>query len=123
MGFVQRDPDAFDCARAVAEVAVSDGGRQAIEDDSREELGRRVAPGERRLFVQVLVGQRAKDRVHAVRRAADVDDDAVGIQVGSAKLDIHDVGRTVQLARGAEHLAAKAVGNHHVTADGDAIHR
>ncbi len=55
-------------------------------------------------------------------RTADVDHDAVRVEVAAPELDVDDVGRAVQPLRGAEHLSAKAVGDHHVIADGDAVH-
>ena len=58
----------------------------------------------------------------AVARAADVDDDAVGIELGAAKLDVDDVGRAVQLLRRAEDFAVETVRDHEVIADGDAEH-
>ena len=64
-------------------------------------------------------------RQHVVqgrRRQADVHDDAIFIQLGPAKFDIDHVGRAVQSLRGAEHLAGKAVGDHHVIANTDRIH-
>ena len=39
------------------------------------------------------------------------------------ELDVDDIGRAVQPLRGPEHVAAKAVGDHHVIADRDAVHQ
>ena len=55
----------------------------AIEDASGEELGRRVAPLELRHLVQVLEVERAEHRVHRVQRPADVDDDAVRVELAA----------------------------------------
>ena len=57
-----------------------------------------------------------------VARAADVDDDAVRIERGAAKLDVDDVRGAVQALRRAEHLALEAVRDHEVVANANAEH-
>ena len=91
-------------------------------DHEREELRRRVAAAERGLVVEVAEVQRGEHVAQRVARAADVDDDAVGVELVAAELDVDDVGRAVQLLRGAEHLALEAVRDHEVVADRDAEH-
>ena len=55
-------------------------------------------------------------------RRADVDDDVVGVEGGAPEGGVDDVRRAVQALRGPEHVAAEAVGDHHVIADGHAEH-
>ena len=105
-----------------AELARRDLGRDALVNDEREELRRRVLAAERRLVVEVAEVQRGEHFAQASLGAADVDDDAVGVELGAAELDVDDVGRAVQLLRGAEHLPLEAVRDHEVVADGDAEH-
>ena len=52
----------------------------------------------------------------------DVDDDAVGVEIRAPEGRIDDVRRAVEPLRGPECLAAQAVGDHHVIADGHAEH-
>ena len=53
---------------------------------------------------------------------ADVDDDVVGVQLGPAERGVDDEGGAVQLLGRSEDLAAEAVRDHDVVADGDAEH-
>src|SRR5207302_3395520 len=89
----------------------------------RQELGRRVASAKSRVFVEVAIIEPGENGVERMRGAADVHDDAAGVERGSAKLGVDDVRGAVQLLCGTEHLSAKAVRDHHVTADRHAVHR
>ena len=53
---------------------------------------------------------------------ADVDDDVVGVERRPPERRVDDVRRAVQPLRRSEDLAAEAVGDHHVVADGHAEH-
>ena len=53
---------------------------------------------------------------------ADVDDDAMAVQLAAAELDIDDVGGAVQALRRPEHLAVEAMRDHHVVANADGEH-
>ena len=86
-------------------------------------LGGRDGAGEGRLVVEVAVVDVGKDGVQLAGGGADVDDDAVGVELGPPELDVDDVGGAVQALRRAEHLAAQAVGDHHVVAHADGEHR
>src|SRR5262245_26392011 len=105
MRLVQRDAQAREAARVGTELTRSDLGRDALVNDEREELRRRVAALEGRLVVEVAEVQRREDCAQRVGRAADVDDDAVGVELVAAKLGVDDVSGTVQFLRGTEHLA------------------
>jgi len=54
--------------------------------------------------------------------AADVDDNAVLGKRLAEEGHIHDIGRAVQLLRGAKDLAGQGVGDHDVVADFDGVH-
>src|SRR5262245_62960499 len=104
VGLVQRHSHACEPARVRTELARRDLRRDALVNDEREELRGRVAALERRLVVEVAKIQRRKHGAQGVGRTADVDDDAVGVELVAAKLRIDDVCRAVQLLRGTEHL-------------------
>src|SRR5262245_13599127 len=123
VGFVQRDAEAGDAARRCAEIAAANRVRDAVEDDAREKLGRRIATLELEHLVEVSVVQPREHRLQHVARAADVDDDAVGVELAAPELEIDDVGGAVQALRGTERLAREAVGDHDVIADRDAVHQ
>src|SRR5262245_29038829 len=72
--FVQRDAQAREAACVGAELARRDLCRDALVNDEREELGRRVAALEGRLVVEVAEVQRREHVAQGVGRAADVDD-------------------------------------------------
>jgi len=95
---------------------------QPVRDDPGEHLGGGVHPGERRVVVEVAVGQRTDDGVQLVGRPPDVDDDPVVVEPRPAERRVDHERRAVQLLRRAEHLAAQAVGHHHVVPDGQAEH-
>ena len=56
------------------------------------------------------------------RRPADVDDDPVRAEGAAPEGRVDDVRRAVQPLGRSEHVAAKAVGDHDVVADGHAEH-
>ena len=77
--------------------------------DAREKLGGRVPPLERRHVVQVAVVQRRRaPRASAFAGPADVDDDAVGVERGTAELHVDDVGGAVEALGRPEHLAGES---------------
>src|SRR5689334_16773237 len=82
---VQRNAQARESTRVRAELARRDLGRDALVNDESEELRRRVAAFERRLVVEIAEVQRCEHGMQGVGRAADVDDDAVGIELLAAK--------------------------------------
>ncbi len=118
----QSHAQAVDAARPSAEIATPDRLHNLVEDDAREEFGRRVASLELRKVVEVPIIEVRKHRVQHVGRAADVDDEAVSIELAAAKLDVNHIGCPVQPLCGAEYGAGEAVGDHHVAAHGDAVH-
>jgi hypothetical protein len=81
-----------------------------------------LMPAKAGLFVEVAIAELGKDGVQHFARTADVDDDVVGVERRAPERGVDDVGRPVQPLRRPEHLAAEAVGDHHVIADGDAEH-
>ena len=109
MRFVERDAKALNSASAGAELAAADRRGETIEYRSREHFRRRIPPFERRLIVEVSEIQPAQNPVQRLGRKADVDDDAVVVEVGTAKPHVDDEGYAVQLLRGAENLAAETV--------------
>ncbi len=107
---------------AGAECAVAYLGGDALENHAGEKLGRRIAALETRVLVEVAIVQLRKHEVQDVARSADVDDQAVGVELGAPKLDVDDVSGAVHLLGGSEHLAGKAMGDHEVVAHCDAEH-
>ena len=95
---------------------------ESIGDHLGQRLGGGVHAGERGLVVEVAVAQLADDGVQLLGRPPDVDHDVVGVESRPPERRVDDVGRAVQALRGSEHLAAEAVGDHHVIADGHAEH-
>ena len=69
-----------------------------------------------------VVVQVGEDATQLLRRPADVDDDAVGAEGAAPEGRVDDVRRAVQPLGRSEHVAAKAVGDHDVVADGHAEH-
>jgi hypothetical protein len=96
---------------------------QPVGDHAGQGLGRGVAAGQLRLVVEVAVGEPLDDGVQRRRRPPDVDHDPVGVEFCAPERGVDDVGGAVQALGRPEHLAAQAVRDHHVVADGDAIHR
>ena len=123
MRLVQRHAQALDPVRRRSKIVFPDRRDHPVEHDAREKLGRRVAALERRVVIQVPEVHLREDGVQHFRRAADVDDDAVGVERRPAKLDVDDERGAVQALRRAEHVALEAVGNHHVIAHRNAVHR
>src|ERR1700704_1560226 len=123
MRLVQRHSQALDPAGSGSEVVFPDGRDHAIEYDAREKFGRGVVSLERRVVIQIAEVHLGEDGAQHFRRATDVDNDAVGVEPWPAKLDVDDHRGAVQPLRGAEHLAPVAVGNHHIVAHGNAVHR
>ena len=60
--------------------------------------------------------------VQYLGRPTDVDDDVVRVEIRAPERGVDDVGRAMEALRRPEHVAAEAVGDHHVIADGDAEH-
>ena len=109
-------------ASAVAQRAGVHPVREPVGDHPGERLGGGVHARERGLVVEVAVGELGQHRVQLLGRAADVDHDVVGVEGGAPERGVDDVRRAVQTLRRPEHLAAEAVGDHHVVADGHAEH-
>src|SRR5512134_194830 len=85
---VQRDAQARQAASVRTQITGRDLRRHAFVNDEREELRRRIAAAKGRLVVEVAEVQRREHLAQAVARAADVDDDAVGIELAAAKLHV-----------------------------------
>ncbi len=122
MRLVQRDPQTLDPSRTGPDIASCNRLHEAVEHCPRQEFGGCVGPLEGRLVVQIAITQPCEHGVQGLGRAPDVDDDAVRVEIGPAKLDIHHVGSAVQALSGAEDIAVQAVGDHHVSADRHAVH-
>src|SRR5207248_955074 len=73
-------------------------------------------------IIQIPVAEPREDRVQCVSCAADVHDEPVSVERGSTKLDVDHVGRSMKALGRTKHGASKAVGDHHVTANRDAVH-
>ena len=97
--------------------------RESVGDHLGERLGGGVHPREGGLVVQVAIGELAQHGVQRLGRLPDVHHDAVVVEGRAPERRVDDVRRAVQPLRGAEHLAAEAVGDHHVVADGHAEHQ
>ena len=74
------------------------------------------------MLVQVAVVEIREHRPQGPARQTDVHHQVVGVQVGAAKFQIHDVGGTVQPLGRPKDLAAKTMGDHEVVADAEAKH-
>src|SRR5688572_24362894 len=85
---VQRHAQARQSARVRAELAGGGFCGDALVNDEREELRRRVAAAEGRLFVEVAEIQCREHVAQRAARAAYVDDDAVRIELVAAKLHV-----------------------------------
>ena len=79
-------------------------------------------PAKAGLVVEVAVGELGQHGAQLLGRSADVDHDVVGVEGRAPECGVDDVRRAVQALRGPEHLAAEAVGDHHVIAYGHAEH-
>jgi hypothetical protein len=108
---------------AFAERTRLDLRRDALEDQPREEFGRRIPPLERRIVVEIAVVELREHDAQSLERRADVDDEPVVIELHALELDIDDVSRAVQVLRGTEDLSFETVRDHEVIADRDAVHR
>jgi hypothetical protein len=122
MRFVQGHGQALDRRRPSPEFARRDPGSDAVEDGTGQHLGRGVPSGEGRFLVQVAVVQLTHHRLQRGRGQADIDDDAVLVQLRPAEGQVDDIGGAVQLLRRAEHGAAEAVGDHEMVADRNRVH-
>ena len=89
----------------------------------RQELGRGVAPRERRFLVEVAVIERGERRAQHLGRQADVNDHAVHVERRTPEFQIDDERRAVEALRGTEGLAVKTVGDHEMVADRNGVHR
>src|SRR5687767_1422546 len=83
---VQCHAQAREAARMRPEFAGRDLGRDAFVNDEREELRRRVAAAKSGLVVEIAEVQCGEHLAQAVGRAADIDDDAVGVELIAAEL-------------------------------------
>ena len=106
-----------------AKIAALNCSGHAVEHDPRQEFRGGIPPLESRLVVEVTEVELAQDAFEHLGRQPDVDDDPVGVEVGALELDVHEKRRAVQLLRGAEYLAAEAVGDHHVVTNGHGVHK
>ena len=108
--------------RRLAQIARAHPVGEAVRDDLRERLGRRVHAREGGLVVKVAIGELGQHLVQYVGRPTDIDDDVVGVERCASECGVHEVRGAVQTLRGPEHLAAEAVGDHHVITNGHAEH-
>ena len=122
MRLVQRDDQAVEVPSALAQGAGVHPVGEAIRDDPGERLGGGVHAGKCGLVVEVAVGELSQQLVQLLGRTTDVDHDVVGVEVRTPERGVDDVRRAVQALRRSEYIAAEAVGDHHVIADGDAEH-
>src|SRR5512134_2164687 len=97
---VQRDTQGREARGLRAERAGADLGGHALEDRERQELRRGVAAAEQRLIVEVAEIERREHPPQRVARAADVDNDAVAVELLAFELDVDHVGGAVQALRG-----------------------
>ena len=123
MRLVEDHPQRTQSRGGRAELAEADAVGEPRMDHACEEFSRGVATGEFGFLVEVAEGQRREHGAQGVRGEADVDHQPVGVQRVAPELGIHDVGGAMQALRGPEHFAAETVGNHHMVADADGIHR
>jgi hypothetical protein len=96
--------------------------RYPLEDPARHELGGGVLALEVGVLVQVAVVEFGEDRAQGAARQPDVHHQVVGVEPGSAKLQVHHVGSPMEPLGRSEDGAAEAVGDHHVVADAQAVH-
>ena len=75
-----RDADRLELAAVAAEIALAGVMREPVEDVFGQEFGRGVDALELRHLVEILVVQRLEHLLQRIKRAADVDHDAVGIE-------------------------------------------
>src|SRR5688500_11910617 len=108
MRLVQRHTQARETVCMRTELAGGDLGRHALVNHECKELRGRVAAAKGRVVVEVTEVERREHFAHAIARAPDVDDDAVGVELEAPKLDVDDVSGAVQLLRGAEHFTVEA---------------
>ena len=87
-----------------------------------EELGGRVSATELCHLVEIAVVEFAEHSLQDIERAADVANDAVGVERFPAQLGLDHVGRTVQLLCRPEDSTDQAVRDHEVMAHRDAVH-
>ena len=106
----------------VAEGTCADPVGEPIGDRAGECFGRRIHALERGLVVEVAVGEFGHHRAQHLGCSTDVDHDVVGVEGGAPERGVDDVSRAMQALGGTEHLAAEAVGDHHVIADSHAEH-
>ena len=93
---MQRHAHALDPACSGPKFVAPDRGDDPIKHDAREKFRGRVLSRKRGNLVQVPEVQFAQDAAQDVGRAADVDDDAVGVEMRSAKFDVNDHGGAVE---------------------------
>ena len=118
-----RDADRLQLAAVAAELAGARRLGQAVEDVLGQEFGRGVGALELRHVVEIAVVQRLEHGLERLVRAADVDHDAVAVELIGDERGIDHEGRAVQRLRRAEHRAAERMGDHDVVADFDGEHR
>ena len=72
--------------------------------------------------ITATAGVAAPNRFASGAAFADIDGDAIGIDMLASEFDGDDVGGAVQALRRAKHGAAEAVGDHHMVAHGNGEH-
>ena len=73
--------------------------------------------------VEIAIVERREHRLERLMRAADIDDDAVGVERLRDERRIDNEGCAVQRLRRAEHGPAERMGDHDVVANFDSKHR
>src|SRR5664279_2379683 len=82
-----------------------------------EKFGGGVGAFEFGKIVEILVVERRQRRLQRVERAADIDHDAVSIELVGDEGRIDDKGRAMQSLRRAEHGTAERMSDHDVVAN------
>src|SRR5882672_1796092 len=113
--FIQRHFHRYQPAGVRPERARLDLLCEPVEDHVREEFGGRVLAGEARLLVEVAVVELREHHMQDLARAADVDYDAVLVELAAPEIDVDDVSRPVQVLSGTECLPPEAVRDHEVS--------
>ncbi len=122
MRLVQRHGEPHEATGRLTEGARVHGVGEPVGDHPGQGLGRRIRPRQRRVLVEIAVGQPGHHPAQLGSCTADVDDDAVSVQPLTAEGCVHHVGGTVEALGRPEHLTTQAVGDHQVVADRHAEH-
>src|SRR5262249_55420957 len=118
----QQHLQAVDPPPPLAQPAIAARSSKLAMDMERHVFSRRIDPLEVRIVVQIAVVERVEHAPQLYFGKTDIDQELQMIELLRAEFRFHSEGRAVQLLRGAKLLAAKAVGNHDVIADGQAEH-